>query len=292
MALTTRPRPAAHHKKRQAGHHHQNKHYLKAYWPYLPMLMTIGIGLMINSLWYSHQRVLGATSDFSSNALLQYTNGFRVTSHEAALTINPRLSAAAQAKANDMVKNDYWAHVSPDGQSPWSFITATGYNYQLAGENLAYGFVNASDTVTGWMNSPEHRANILNSGYQDVGFGIASSPDFQGKGPETVVVAEYGLPAATVAGASISAPTIRQLAAQPVSRIQLLTNGKAAWSALALSALTGAALALFVVRHGLRLRKLLLEGEHFIAHHALLDIAIVVVVMTGFILTRSSGIIH
>lgn len=292
MSLTTRPRPAAHSKKRQAGHHHQSKHYLKAYWPYLPMLMTIGLGLMINSLWYSQQRVLGAASDFTSNSLLQYTNSYRAKSNETALNINSQLTAAAQAKAVDMVSKNYWSHTSPVGQSPWSFITASGYNYQSAGENLAYGFANASDTVVGWMNSPEHRANILNADYHDVGFGVASSPDFQGKGPEIVVVAEYGQSMARVAGASSTAPTIKELPGRQVSRIQLLTNGRAAWSALALSALSGAALALFIVRHGLRLHRLLRRGEVFIVHHALLDIAIVMVFTAGFILTRGSGIIR
>lgn len=51
MALATRPKPKVQHKKRQAQHHRQGKHYLKAYWPYLPMLMIVGSGLVINSLW-------------------------------------------------------------------------------------------------------------------------------------------------------------------------------------------------------------------------------------------------
>lgn len=292
MALTTRPRPSIHSKKRQAGHHHQSKHYMKAYWPYLPMLMTIGIGLVVNSLWYGHQRVLGASSDFSNSALLQYTNDYRVKSHEATLTIDSRLTAAAQAKAEDMVKNNYWSHTSPDGKSPWSFITANAYDYQQAGENLAYGFADASDTVTGWMNSTKHRENILNTNFTNVGFGVASSPDFQGKGPETIIVAEYAEPVGAVEGATSALPAISEPTGQTVSRIQLLTNGQATWSALVLSALTGAALAIFVIRHGLRFHKVLRKGEIFIAQHALLDITITVVLVTGFVLTRSSGIIH
>jgi hypothetical protein len=74
-----------------------------------------------------------------------------------------------------MAARDYWSHNTPDGQTPWSFITAAGYNYQTAGENLAYGFSTASDTVTGWMNSTEHRANILNGKFKELGVGVEPS---------------------------------------------------------------------------------------------------------------------
>jgi hypothetical protein len=51
MALATRPKPTVHHKKRQAGHHRHSKHYLRPYWPYLPMLAIIGAGAYVNKLW-------------------------------------------------------------------------------------------------------------------------------------------------------------------------------------------------------------------------------------------------
>lgn len=256
--------------------------------------------MVVNSIW-SHTGVLGAQSDFSNNALLNATNANRQSDHETPLTINAQLTAAAQAKANDMVRRNYWSHNTPDGRTPWSFITAAGYQYRSAGENLAYGFSNASDTVTGWMNSPKHRANILDSKYQDVGFGVASSADYQGEGPEIVVVAEYGQPAGSAVAANTGSvsnpPTVQGVStagstAQPVSRIQLLTGGQAAWSALAVSALAGAAFALFITRHGLRLKRLVLEGEGFVAHHPLLDIAITFIFTAGFVLTRAGGIIR
>jgi hypothetical protein len=300
MALATRPKPATHTKKRQAGHHRQSKHYLKAYWPYLPMLTIVVVGLMINGLWASHAKVLGASSDFSSASLLINTNQQRANDKETALTLDPQLTQAAQAKADDMVANNYWAHDSPSGKTPWTFITAAGYNYQAAGENLAYGFKGAGAVITGWMNSPEHRANVLSTSYQNVGFGVAISPDYQGQGPETIVVAEYGEPVASAANITFTVPSsttpvqapVTELAAQPVSRIQLITGGQAAWSALVVSALSGAALALFIVRHGLRFKKLVLESETFVARHPFLDIAIVFVMTSGFLLTRTSGIIR
>ncbi len=302
MAVATRPKKNIHTRKSQAKHHRHSKHYLKAYWPYLPMLTIAVVGLMINSLWSSSNNVLGAKSDFSSTSLLDKTNLNRADKNQAGLTISPQLSAAAQAKANDMAQHNYWAHNSPTGKTPWTFIEASGYQYQAAGENLAYGFTNANDTIVGWMNSTEHRANIMNDAYQNVGFGVAQAANYQGKGPQTIVVAEYGQPIAavanitfkvdnpaSVAGASKSAT---ELSAKPVSRIQVLTGGQAAWSALALSALTGAALMLFIVRHGFRIRRTISRGEAFVAHHPYLDIAVVFIFVAGFVLTRSSGIIR
>jgi uncharacterized protein YkwD len=248
MALTTQKqrKPPAAHKRRVGQHHRQSKQYVKHYWPYLPMLLIVGLGLFVNSLW-STSGVLGASSDYSSSALLGATNASRVSGKLSPLTLDAKLTAAAQAKANDLVTKNYWAHTSPSGQSPWEFIGATGYQYQTAGENLAYGFSDANSTETGWMNSPEHKANILNNSYTQVGFATATSPNYQGKGPTTIVVAEYASPVPAVANISFSvdnppvvtAPAVKsasaELAAVNVSRVQLITGGHATWSLFAVS---------------------------------------------------------
>ncbi len=305
MALATKPKPPAHYKKRQAKHHRQGKHYLKAYLPYLPMLLIVSVGLAISSLWSQPARVLGSTSDFSGSSLLANTNQSRNDAQLEPLSLDPALAAAAQAKAEDMVKHNYWAHNSPDGKTPWTFIEANGYQYQSAGENLAYGFSNANDTVTGWMNSPEHRANILNTNYRNVGFGVAHSPNYQGEGLETIIVAEYGQPIESAAHITFNVPqtpanapttnvrgATTELAAQPVSRIQVLTGGSLTWATLATGALAGAALAIFITRHSLRLHRALIRGESFVAHHPLLDVAATLIFTAGFVLTRTSGIIR
>jgi hypothetical protein len=298
MALATRPKPKVHHKKRQAGHHRQSKPYLKAYWPYLPMLLVVGLGIAVNSLW-SNTHVLGSQADFSGSALLSDTNQKRSASDESVLSLNTALSAAAQAKANDMAIHDYWSHTSPDGQTPWSFITSSGYNYQQAGENLAYGFASANDVISGWMNSQEHRANILNDAYSEVGFGVAVSQNYQGHGPQTIVVAEYAEPAEAAAHITFqvdnqpvqAVKSAQEIAAQPVSRVQVLTNGQAVWSLAAVSAITGVAATLFILRHGFRLKRWLNQGEAFVVQHPYVDVAIVFVVTVGYLLTRTSGII-
>jgi hypothetical protein len=262
------------------------------------MLVIAGLGLFVNSL-LSNSHVLGSSADFTSNTLLSATNQNRSAANETPLSIDPELSAAAQAKANDMAAHDYWAHTSPDGQTPWSFIAASGYNYQQAGENLAYGFGSAGDVVSGWMNSPEHRENVLNAAYQNVGFGIANAPNYQGHGPTTIVVAEYAQPSSSAAHITFQvdnkpAPQVKsahELNAQAVSRVQVLTNGQAAWSLALISALTGAAATLFILRHGFRVKRWLNEGEAFVVQHPYVDVAIVFIVTAGYILTRTSGII-
>lgn len=301
MAIAAKPKKTVHAKKRQAKHHRQSKHYLKSYWPYLPMLMIVGIGIAINSAW-SASAVLGAKTDFTSSSLLNQTNKNRADAAQQPLVLDPQLTQAAQAKANDMLAHNYWAHNSPQGKTPWSFIAASGYQYQAAGENLAYGFNNADETITGWMNSKEHRDNLLNTTYSGVGFGVAQAPNYLGKGPETIVVAEYGKPVDAVATISFTVPNPAavkgaqinpaELSARPVSRIQLLTGGQAAWSALAISALAGAAFAVLVLRHGLRFRKLFAEGEAYVAHHPYVDIGIVLLCTVAVLLTHVNGIIR
>lgn len=220
MTLTTRPvkRPSKAAVKRRAGQHHkQTKHYTKAYWPYLPIVAIITFGMVLN-IWMSqwHRTTLGYATDMSVQALLDGTNGQRNANGLSSLRLNNLLDQAAQNKANDMAARNYWSHNTPDGQTPWTFITAVGYNYQKAGENLAYGFATAGDTITGWMNSPEHRANLLNVSYQEVGFGIVNIPDYQSNGPQTLVVAMYALPA-SVAAAPSPAPT-QPASSTPVQR--------------------------------------------------------------------------
>ena len=306
MPLSTKPKPKApaHTKKRQAGHHRQSKHYVKSYWPYLPMLLVVALGITVNSIWANHG-VLGANSDYSPETLLTKTNQQREAASEGDLTIDPLLTAAAQAKANDMATRNYWAHNTPDGKAPWTFITAAGYNYDLAGENLAYGFNGAEEAVAGWMNSAGHRANILNGGYQNVGFGVVTTPSYQGKGEQTIIVAEYGKPSSSVAtirftvpspaataGATDSRVVNREPPTQLVSRLQVFGGGQPAWTTFAVTLIASSAVVVFVIRHGLYLRRLLLRGERFVTHHAVLDLVVVTIATIGFIITRTSGIIR
>lgn len=144
----------------------------------------------------SNARVLAYATNMSRDGLLGSTNAARIANGLSPLAINTKLNNAAQAKAQHMADNNYWAHTAPDGTQPWYFFNQAGYSYLRAGENLAYGFSDSQTAVDGWMNSPSHRDNILGN-YVDVGFGIVNVPNYQDNGEQTIVVAHYGTLVAT-----------------------------------------------------------------------------------------------
>ncbi len=121
------------------------------------------------------------------------TNQARATAGLSALKLNPLLDNSATAKCTDMVVKNYWAHNDPSGVEPWHFIKEAGVPYTTAGENLAYGFNTTQDVFSGWMNSEEHKDNILNASYTDVGFAVCvTSSGFSGTiGPSLLVVQHF-----------------------------------------------------------------------------------------------------
>ena len=142
--------------------------------------------------------VLGEETDVTSQSLLDDTNTKRADAGVADLEINERLAAAATAKANDMFEKQYWAHTSPDGTTPWFWLREVNYRYSYAGENLGKGFRTAGALVTAWMDSPEHRDNMLNPNYQHVGFAVIEG---RLNGETTkLVVAMYGAPVSAGGG--------------------------------------------------------------------------------------------
>ena len=169
----------------------------------LAVLMQLAYGFVSSG----KLEVLGRVSSISASDLLADTNIQRAQSSLPGLTVNTSLSSAAFAKAKDMFANNYWAHVSPTGITPWKWLGDAGYNYDVAGENLAKNYPTAQATVDAWMASPTHRANILNTKYQDVGFAVVDGT-LDGR-PTTLVVVYYGAPAtAAVEGTKDAKPTV------------------------------------------------------------------------------------
>ena len=151
------------------------------------ILFFVSAGIVTSLVRTNFPAVLGLSANISTQQLLILTNQQRQDNKLPALTDNSELDQAAANKAADMFSKNYWAHDAPDGATPWTFIKATGYNYVYAGENLARGFNSASDVINAWMNSPEHRQNILSSNYQNVGFAVATG---NLSGEDTVLVVE------------------------------------------------------------------------------------------------------
>ena len=72
-----------------------------------------------------------------------------------------------------MAQKGYFAHVSPEGLTPWYWLGEVGYTFSHAGENLAVNFAEPEEVVDAWMNSLAHRTNILNGNFQEIGIAIS-----------------------------------------------------------------------------------------------------------------------
>jgi uncharacterized protein YkwD len=92
-----------------------------------------------------------------------------------AVTSNARLTQAAQGHSADMARRGFFDHTNPDGKDPGDRITATGYRWSTYGENIAKGQPTPASVMKSWMNSPGHRANILNCKFAEIGVGVVKS---------------------------------------------------------------------------------------------------------------------
>lgn len=168
-----------------------------AFHPYIlrtPALATITASLILVQVIFNLNsvsgHVLGVNHSINNHELIELTNEARVAAGAPALVVNPKLQEAAQAKAEDMLDQNYWSHYSPDGQPPWVFLAEAGYSYLYAGENLAKGFSDSRGVVKGWMASESHRRNMLNERFSEVG--IATLSGYLDGQETNLVVAMYG----------------------------------------------------------------------------------------------------
>ncbi len=107
--------------------------------------------------------------------VLDLVNKERTNAGLKPLSLNSELSKVAMAKAKDMYDNNYFDHQSPTYGSPFDMMKAFGITYNTAGENIAKGQKSAEEVMNQWMNSPGHRANILNSSFTDIGIATYNS---------------------------------------------------------------------------------------------------------------------
>jgi uncharacterized protein YkwD len=136
-------------------------------------------------------------------ATLCLVNQERARHGEQPLQPNGQLAEAAQGHSEEMVSEDYFAHVAPSGLTPVGRVEATGYlpNQQVGytlGENIAWGTLQLSTPsaiVAAWIASPEHLANILYSPYRDTAIGVApEAPASLAEGQQGAVYSqEFGV---------------------------------------------------------------------------------------------------
>ncbi len=146
------------------------------YKPFLLRKVALSVYTIILVLVNMFGGLLGIPEAMASSItpanIINLTNQQRAAAGLNTLNTDSRLSAAALAKANNMLEQQYWDHFGPNGESPWMFISASGYQYVYAGENLAKGFRTAEGVHEAWMASPTHKENIMSGNYKDIGVAV------------------------------------------------------------------------------------------------------------------------
>ena len=167
-------------------------HLIKPHFLFFYSLLLLAVAYSFSFITFARPGVLGVASDISASDIIKYTNQDRGQNGVGTLVENSALDQAAIAKANDMFAQNYWAHISPAGKTPWEFIKSANYNYSAAGENLARDFDRSPQVVEAWMNSPSHKENLLSDKFTEIGVGVINGT-LEGK-ETTLVVQMFGRP--------------------------------------------------------------------------------------------------
>jgi uncharacterized protein YkwD len=162
-------------------------------------------------------------SDLTVPTILGQVNKERTERNLIALNDNNKLQTAAQQKATDMIIRHYFSHTDPEGNYLWPRIVAQGYTpYLQLGENLAIEFYSTESLVAAWMNSPTHRANILNENFKDQGMGLDFG-DVQKNQYHSAIVNTFGAQAlapAKVKGLPAPSPALKPQPENPAPALK------------------------------------------------------------------------
>jgi len=104
--------------------------------------------------------------------ILELMNAKRTEAGLQPLTMDNTLVQVARYKSNDMIQNNFFDHINPDGTKWTNWLQAIGYKYTTTGENIAYNTSDPVELFNQWWNSPGHRANMMNASYNKVGIGV------------------------------------------------------------------------------------------------------------------------
>lgn len=174
--------------------------------------IILSSNLLINLLSSSPLHILGFSSSITIDEVVRETNAKRVAAGLSTLTYNEKLADAARRKADNMFKENYWAHFSPSGKSPWYWFGQAGYKYTFAGENLAKDFGSTGRMMEAWMASPTHKENIVNSKYREIGIAVVPGTL---QGSETVLVVQlFGTSAGSGGTVAASATPVKPVVAE------------------------------------------------------------------------------
>ena len=246
----------------------------------LVIVLLFGLSAVVRSVLRS-----GGMAAVISASLVELANFDRAEGHLGTLTINPVLVAAAQAKANDMAAKGYFAHVSPDGSDSWTWFKKAGYSFSYAGENLAVNFSDSDEVEQAWMESPTHRANILNGRFTEIGIATAVGT-YKGR-TTTFVVQMFGTPSAFQKTAPIR--TISGIASSTQTAVATTVAGSSTSAVLGASTppeevtpSAGAVIAPAAPAHTLTLVDRLLASPRSLLREVYIGCAILLLLVLGF----------
>ena len=127
--------------------------------------------------------------------VLDLHNATRKKHGLGSLCVDPALTRAARAHSQEMIGKGYFRHESFDGETVGTRLKRFGYDWYASGENIAWGSGSMSrpdDRFKGWMESPGHRANILNGSFLEVGIGTTASGDPKKTGEQVMYTVDFG----------------------------------------------------------------------------------------------------
>jgi hypothetical protein len=294
--MTNNPKMPLHHRVGRAAKLAFIPHKQNDYRPHLIRRYgLIAILLLVLIIQTFHVTIGGQISSdklgITDANLLSETNVARKDNNLPPLALNSELSTAAREKAQNMLDVGYWSHNAPNGTTPWTWITNAGYNYRVAGENLARDFDTADEIMKAWLESPKHRANIMDAQYQEVGF--AAVDGTMGGRKTTLVVAMYARPMSAVAVPDTSGVTTKVGDIEKPNIWTRLVRGvqSSAPSLMFILVVLGITTCVAVLAHTYR-KKL---PEHlrktWYRHHALIKLAFIIFLAVGAILSYGGGMI-
>lgn len=189
LAQKTKRRP--HHYFIPSDSNDHRPHFVRHGALHLYSAALIGVKVAVLVLLFITYPSVAQFSTVTSNRIIELTNHIRQDAGLPILIHSSALDRSAQLKAEDMLSGGYFAHDNPlNGSTPWEWFKAAGYNYTFAGENLAMNFSEAEEAVDAWLNSPTHKANIVNANYAEIGVAVVVG-EIDGR-QTTLVVQHFG----------------------------------------------------------------------------------------------------
>lgn len=149
-----------------------SKQYIKPIYPGSGSSSNTGSGNSNNT-----QTAQNSEINSDEQEVFKLVNQQRTNNGLQALKIDNEVQKVARIKAQDMVNNNYFSHNSPTYGSPFDMLNSFKVSYKTAGENIA-GNSSNSAAVTAWMNSPGHKANILNGNFNYTGIGVVTGSKY------------------------------------------------------------------------------------------------------------------